>query len=82
VSAISTLLGSGPLGPRKSAEGSALGAGAVFAAAAGGTGGAVCVSADACSACGVSCIGCAAAGGTAIMAAAAIANGGRKDFMR
>jgi hypothetical protein len=30
----------------------------------------------------VSCSGCAATGGTAIMAAAAIANGERKDFMR
>jgi hypothetical protein len=76
------LLGSGPLGPRKSVEGS-VDAGAVVVAAGGGAGGAVCVSVGARScACGVSCIGCAAAGGTAIMAAAAIANGERKDFMR
>jgi hypothetical protein len=54
----------------------------VAAAAGGGTGGAVCVSACVSCACGVSCIGCAATGGTAIMAAAAIANGERKDFMR
>jgi hypothetical protein len=31
---------------------------------------------------GVSDIGCATAGGAAIIAAAAIANGERKDFMR
>ncbi len=76
-------LGSGPLGPRNSAGCPvvvvALGIGAV---AAGGAGGAVCVSAGSVCACGVSWIGCASAGGAAIKAAVAIASGERKDFMR
>lgn len=77
------LLGSGPLGPRRSDEGSVVAGAVVVAAGGGGTGGAVCVSVGARSCvCGVSCSGCAATGGTAIMAAAAIANGERKDFIR
>jgi hypothetical protein len=77
------LLGNGPVGPRKSGLASVVAGVVVAVAAGGGTGGAVCVSVRALScACGVSCMGCAAAGGTAIMAAAAIANGERKDFMR
>lgn len=77
------LLGSGPVGPRRSGAASVLcGVVVVADAAGGGTGGALCVSACVSCACGVSCMGCAAAGGTAIMAAAAIANGERKDFMR
>jgi hypothetical protein len=76
------LLGSGPLWPRKSApSGLVVCVGAI--AAGRGTGGAVCVSAGAVVCVGgVSDSGCATAGGAAIIAAAAIANGERKDFMR
>ncbi|MBK6703345.1 MAG: hypothetical protein IPG56_05945 [Caulobacteraceae bacterium] len=55
----------------------------VWVAAGAGAGGAACASAGSvvCAG-GVSDIGCATAGGAAIIAAAAIANGERKDFMR
>lgn len=72
---MSSVLGKGPLGPRRGA--SPAGA-AIFSDSAGLAAGA---SVAACP-CGVKAIGCATAGGAAITAAAAIAKGERKDFMR
>lgn len=74
---MSSVLGKGPLGPRRGA--SPAGA-AIFSDSAGLAAGAG-ASVAACP-CGVKAIGCATAGGAAITAAAAIAKGERKDFMR